>query len=386
MVMALGVTLGGLFFLLHGMARIAPQIAFLQSPAWYGLLRVCYSASSSFIIPVMDGICLDFLKGQPGTSAKDYGKERLYGAVSWALTNLFMAPGLDYFGFTILYPLMILSTVLLLATIAFYSGDQRTEKRLVEKRKSDIVGDEDDDDSLSGNNVIQDNNDEQQMTTMSLLRMMIMSWFGVSFLFAVVTLSSGQAVVDNFVFLFFEFLGSSYLMMGVTVVLTVAFEIPIFQIAPTLLDKLGSGVLLLVASVAYMVRVIGYSLVPKGRVGYVLLLEPLHGVTYGCSATAGVDFMSSLVPPGYEASGQGLLQVFTGTGSILGLLMGGWVEETLGPRIMYRIAATVVLIGSSIFACSLYYGRQARPVGHIKLSQNEDEDVEMTDLSSSGRD
>jgi Na+/melibiose symporter-like transporter len=381
-VMALGVTMGALFFLLHGMARIAPQIAFLQSTAWYGLLRICYSASTSFIFPVMDGICLEFLKGQPGTSAKDYGKERLYGAVSWAVTNLFMGPGLDYFGFTILYPLTILSTVILLATIAFYTGDQSTDKRLVEKRRSDIVSDEDDGDRLSANNERQDKNEEPQMTTISLLRMMIMSWFGVPFLFAVVTLSSGQAVVENFVFLFFEFLGSSYLMMGVTVVLTVAFEIPIFQIAPTLLDKLGSGVLLLVASVAYMVRVIGYSLVPKGKVGYVLLLEPLHGVTYGCSATAGVDFMSSMVPPGYEASGQGLLQVFVGTGSILGLLMGGWVEETLGPRIMYRIAATVVLIGSSIFACFLYYGRQPGPVGHEQISQNEDEDEEMTDLST----
>ena len=89
--------------------------------------------------------------------------------------------------------------------------------------------------------------------------------------------------MDNLVFIFFEYLGSSYTIMGMTVLLTVSFEIPIFQVAPSLLERFGSGTLLLVASACYIVRAVGYSCIPKGHILYVLGLEPLHGVTYACS-------------------------------------------------------------------------------------------------------
>ena len=68
--------------------------------------------------------------------------------------------------------------------------------------------------------------------------------------------------------------------MGWTVVLTVAFEIPLFQIAPLRLKAWGPGILIPMAAVSYVVRVFGYSLIPEGHVAYVLCLEPLHGVTY----------------------------------------------------------------------------------------------------------
>lgn len=76
--------------------------------------------------------------------------------------------------------------------------------------------------------------------------------------------------------------------MGISVLLTVAFEIPIFQIAPTLLRKLGAARLIQIAALSYIFRVIGYSIVPEGEMIYILCLEPLHGVTFACGATAGV--------------------------------------------------------------------------------------------------
>ena len=74
-------------------------------------------------------------------------------------------------------------------------------------------------------------------------------------------------MVESLVFLYFEFLGSSYTMMGATVLLTVALEIPLFQIAPKLLQWLGTQRLLLLGASAYVVRVLGYSAIPKGHIG-----------------------------------------------------------------------------------------------------------------------
>ncbi|OEU11553.1 hypothetical protein FRACYDRAFT_245609 [Fragilariopsis cylindrus CCMP1102] len=212
--------------------------------------------------------------------------------------------------------------------------------------------------------------------------------YTIAFLICLVTLSSGQAIVNDLLFLFFEFLGGSYTLMSCTVVLTVIFEIPIFHIAPYLLKKCGgcSG-LLIIASFSYIVRVIGYTFIPIHKPILALFLEPLHGITYASSQTAAIDFVSTKLifrnknnsnndndndssntnnggysgddnkkrnnssnnnNDGKEATGQGFLQLFTGIGSVLGLVFGGYLESTLGPRIMYRISALVVLIGCTI--------------------------------------
>jgi hypothetical protein len=169
-----------------------------------------------------------------------------------------------------------------------------------------------------------------------------------------VTLASGQAVVDKMVFLFFEYLGSSFTLMSCTVVLTVIFEIPIFHVAPKILEVIGSSGMLLLASFSYITRVVGYTLIPAGKTQWVLLFEPLHGVTYACSQSSGVDFASKLIPePGMEATGQGILQFFVGAGSALGLMFGGIMEDLKGPQLMYRVSAVIVLVGNTIFTASL---------------------------------
>ena len=172
-------------------------------------------------------------------------------------------------------------------------------------------------------------------------------------------------------------------MMGLTVILTVAFEIPIFHVAPKLLQEWGASVLLLVAAGCYITRVIGYTLIPEGKVYLVLLLEPLHGVTFACATTAGVEVLSQLTPRGSEGTAQSLLQLFVGTGAVLGLLFGGWAVEALGPRMMYRMAALVVLLGSSLFASVRLRHGEAIPKSSDCLQKSSTEDVEMTNLTSS---
>jgi len=98
------------------------------------------------------------------------------------------------------------------------------------------------------------------------------------------------------------------------------------------------------ACFCYILRVVGYVLVRKMGV-VVLCLDLLHGASYALSQIGCVEYISCIVPEGYEASGQGLLVLFRGSGAVLGLLIGGWVEEKFGPKVLYAGLASIVSIG-----------------------------------------
>jgi Na+/melibiose symporter-like transporter len=329
------------------------------------------------VFPVLDGLTLDFLNqhddnNDDTTSKSDFGQERLWGAVSWAIANLIIGPSLDRWGFISLYLYAILSTAYVIVTIVvFTSSQQARQKRRgytsvvaldtvattaedpdeyedkdqlpipggLKRQKSHFVEDSDE----STTQQINDN-----LPFRKLLRLVFATSFGSAFMLAIFCSSIGTAVVESLIFLYFEVLGSSFTLCALTVLLTVVFEIPIFHVAPKLLKTYGSTKMLLMACVCYMTRVVGYSMVPKGQPWWVLLFEPLHGITYACASLSSVDFVAQLVPEGYEASGQGMLSSFRGCGSVIGLLIGGYGEELLGPRIMYRVLAAIVTFGFGV--------------------------------------
>jgi MFS family permease len=306
-------------------------------------------------MPVLDGMTLAHLQKTPGVGQTDYGKERLYGAVSWAIVNILIGPVVDRFGFVVLYPFAMVVTVLCFISIAIYVNGQglsadshQNTSQSMEEPNKDLHWNEE----TSPTNV----------PMWALLRILTGTFYGLGFLFAVCCLSMGTSVVESLVFMFFEFLGGSNTLCGITVAVTVMFEIPIFQIAPWLLRWVGAGRLQLVAGTSYIVRVVGYTLIPKSHLYLVLLLEPLHGVTYACSQTSSVHFVAQLMPKGSEASGQGLLGIFRGLGAVVGLLLGGLLEETLGPKVMYRILALIVIVGMVAFGMtSLFKSNNPHP-------------------------
>jgi MFS family permease len=409
-VMALGISLASVCFLLHGIRYIillflplrpnddaasgsattstsSTVAAFFSSPAYHFGLRMIIAFFSAFVFPVLDGMTISFLHSHPHLAVEDYGKERLWGAISWAITNMVLAILIDWSGgsFVCFYPLSTVAAFSVLLTLYFFVKAQHGygHQRMLQKSKTDIqiqdcsdhgdaeaVRGEYNEEATSGcRNYHEPSLQTKLSTAMLLCRLLCGAGYGAAFFLCLCILSSGQAVVDSLIFLYFESLGSSFAMMGVTVVLTVLFEIPIFHIAPTLLKRCGSGALLLLAATCYMIRVLGYSVIPPGHIVYVLLLEPMHGVTYACSQAASVDMAarctilakaaaaspSSSSKSELDATGQGLVSAVRGVGSLFGLSVGGWAMDKLGPRLMYRCSAGLVLAGTAVFAVASYF-------------------------------
>lgn len=190
-----------------------------------------------------------------------------------------------------------------------------------------------------------DTSDREPQQPFMLFKSMMATSIGIGYLVSAFTLKMGTTVVENLIFLFFESLGASNALCGLTVAVTVVFEIPFFYYAPMFLERFGPETLQEVACMAYIVRVVGYTLIPERHVFWVLFLEPLHGVTYACSKTSSVEFARRLAPEGYEASTQGILSLFLGIGSFCGLGLGAFLNGV----VLYRVDAAVVTVGLVFF-------------------------------------
>mmetsp|Transcript_4930 Transcript_4930/g.14060 ORF Transcript_4930/g.14060 Transcript_4930/m.14060 type:complete len:289 (-) Transcript_4930:104-970(-) len=213
---------------------------------------------------------------------------------------------------------------------------------------------------------------EEKPSLCSLLGILFGSSLAAGYIVSSIALSMGTSIVNNLIFLFFRELGGSNTVCGLTVVVTVLFEVPIFQMAPQLLQRFGVVGLQELACLAYITRVLGYTFIPQHKVLLVLLLEPLHGVTYAFAKTSGVEFVAELAPKGYDASCQGLLASFLGLGSVIGLSLGGWAQDALGAKSMYRLYAGVVALGLIV----LTLVTRQREVVVKKAPEHEDNELE----------
>ena len=379
-VLLAGVILGTICFLLHGISNLTSPATTITTDTTYSdrielvyhfVVQCMYAFCFAVMFPVLDGMTLDFLHNQHGESTKDYGKERLFGAASWGITNLLMGPMLDRFGFLVLYPCAIASAIYCAVTIWIYSKAQESSSLTLESQtfssgakiedhlpKEEIKdGDDDAASAIAG--------------SWKLLCLVMGTCYGAAFVACYFVLATGFSVVENLVFLFFEFLGGSNTICAITVALTVVFEIPMFRIAPSLLRNFGVGWMLLLANGAFFIRIVGYTLIPQGQSWWVFFLEPLHGLTYAGSQSAAVEYVNQHMPAGKEASGQGIILLVRGSGGVLGLWLGGVLEDSLGPRTMYRIFATVTVLGMTVFATIRQKYRHQEEEGYRRIGDIE---------------
>ena len=342
--------------------------------------RIILASCWGILQPIVDGISLAYLKEINANEAQ-YGKERLFGAVSWAIANFIIGPVLDKYGYLMtFFWTSWISTILCIVVIYCYMLNKSQPSTTtcdvgVEKLASDDRASEDseDTDETVGSNSNPDaefeaidantgNLDDEPWNSPSgagsesiqILKSMFLTCAGAGFIVSTITLNMGTSIVENLIFLYFQELGASNTICGFSIVVTVLFEIPIFQYSSQLLGMFGAEALQKIACVAYVFRVVGYTFIPKDHVALVLLFEPLHGVTYACAKTSSVEFASKLSPPGFESTGQGIMSSFQGMGVIIGLSMGGWIEKTFSSVILYRSYAIIVYLGLIVFYMTSY--------------------------------
>jgi PPP family 3-phenylpropionic acid transporter len=180
------------------------------------------------------------------------------------------------------------------------------------------------------------------------------------FLASVFLLSVAVMAVDNFFALYLDAIGVAEGLMGLTWALAALSEVPVMFFSGALLRRLATRRLLAISFAVYALQWCLYSQVTS--LIMILLLQLLHGFSYGAFVVAGVLYTDERAPEGLSATAQSLFTGITmGLAGATGGPIGGWFYDQVGVGNLFRLCSL-----AAVFALALFLllpnqqGRQTR--------------------------
>ncbi|KAK7482915.1 hypothetical protein BaRGS_00025815 [Batillaria attramentaria] len=156
------------------------------------------------------------------------------------------------------------------------------------------------------------------------------------FLFVVIYFGMSIGVVQTFLFWYLQDLGATPLVFGFDLVVNSLAEAPMLFISGDIIRRVGAVPCIYIALVALSVRMLGYSLLVNPWV--VLVIAPLHGLTFGLLWAAASTHANMIAPPGLSATMQGLLYgMHFAVGKGLGSLATGFLFDHVGERFTFQV-------------------------------------------------
>lgn len=256
---------------------------------------------------VLDAWVMDIL-GDHGKT--HYGKIRLWTAVSWGLGAFGMSWITDYYGFN--YNFIVyggLALISLFLIMGFFPAKTPVEQAL----GADLP--------------------DCRAAYKAAFNLPVLA-----FLMEMLIMGMGVGVVEKLLFVYLkEDLGASTVLCGTSVLLTVTMELPIFYTMGWLNKVFGYNLLMMMSQFCYVIRVWGYTLLEPETKNWILLIEILHGFTFGLLWVGAKEYQRTITPMGWQGTFTSLLwMVYGSIGSGTGAIVGGYLFETIGARNTYR--------------------------------------------------
>jgi MFS transporter, PPP family, 3-phenylpropionic acid transporter len=111
--------------------------------------------------------------------------------------------------------------------------------------------------------------------------------------------------------------------------------------------RLGSRRLLVIALVAYSLRILLYGIVPSA--GWVIAVQLLHGCSFGLYLLASVTLLHELVGEEFAATAQGLLASAMAFGQMTGAVISGILLDRIGIIMIFRLSVGLTLLALAVF-------------------------------------
>lgn len=127
----------------------------------------------------------------------------------------------------------------------------------------------------------------------------------VTFLLLITCFGIMNAVIEAFLFWYLQDLGSTQIVLGLCVFMNCMPEIVMLLFSGKIIKKIGHVPCFYLTALCYAARFFYYSFMTNAW--YVLLIEPLHCVTFGLMYAAASSYASIIAPEGMSATVQGLV-------------------------------------------------------------------------------
>ena len=159
--------------------------------------------------------------------------------------------------------------------------------------------------------------------------------------------SVSLSTIASFLSIHVTELGGGTRLVGMANAFGALSEMPVLLFGAALAERLGSRRMIIMAILVYVARYVGYSLAPGP--GWVVLVQLLHGLSFGANLIASVSLAHQLAGVELAATAQGLLASAFSFGMITGSLAGGVLLDRLGTTGLYNLAAVIAVLGLGVF-------------------------------------
>ncbi|WP_371346667.1 MFS transporter [Ancylobacter sp. IITR112] len=172
---------------------------------------------------------------------------------------------------------------------------------------------------------------------------------------AAALVQSAHAVLYAFASLMWQGKGLSSTLIGLLWSLGVLAEVVLFHYGTRVTRRLGPEKLLLIGGLAGVLRFSVMAMDPP--LLFLLLLQPLHALTFGCTYLGAVELVARHAPPGRGASVQALAAWATAIAMAGATLVAGSLWQGFGPG-AFVASAGLALAGTGL---ALLAGRLRQP-------------------------
>nr|XP_012227853.1 PREDICTED: major facilitator superfamily domain-containing protein 6 [Linepithema humile]XP_012227854.1 PREDICTED: major facilitator superfamily domain-containing protein 6 [Linepithema humile]XP_012227855.1 PREDICTED: major facilitator superfamily domain-containing protein 6 [Linepithema humile] len=280
------------------------------------------------VVNIADAICFDLLGYE---RRSDYGKQKMWGSVGFGILGISAGYLVDVFSkktyekdYTCIFYIMLVHMI----------GDIIVTATL-RKKNPECSADEP---SLL----------RELLNVVKEARVLVFAWWCIG-------AGMCTAVVWNFLFWYMEDLAMSShitwiktlqgLMTGVQCFLG---ELPFNFISGSVLKKLGHVNVMSLVLLIYAIRFMGYSII--SNIWLFLILELLHGPSFGLCWPTMVSYGDKVTPSGTKATMQGVVgAIFEGIGVASGSFICGWLMDTYGGVTALRTFSVGALVWLGIF-------------------------------------
>lgn len=156
------------------------------------------------------------------------------------------------------------------------------------------------------------------------------------------------SLTSTFLIRVIEDVGGDSSNLGTALAICALAEVPLLLMFSKIVKWIPVPKLLIFSSIMYIVKCL--ILLGAGNVGMIYVAQLLQPFAYATFASASVYFSDACMEEEDEATGQTLISMSGSAGSVIGSLIGGWLVDTSGVRMM-PFAGTIVAVLTTVVTC-----------------------------------